>query len=202
MPKLNGTHIASRLAIRLDELLEDKEVAARDLRKLLTDEQAMAMDAAWREQQALRKMKRTRTKQEQAELGWKSKREIQIQTIKNAIAAAEDTMLETIERLQWKATVRQAQIFLGTYSKAREEGKTDGVARNFANNELTRAGLNRTDGSLMRNNNKRDKEVKDMEEQLRARIQSEMTPAQLEQIEIKEDYEKAMRKKKNISQTD
>jgi hypothetical protein len=38
MPKLDGTHIASRLCERLDELWQAKEVAPRDLRALLTDE--------------------------------------------------------------------------------------------------------------------------------------------------------------------
>jgi hypothetical protein len=64
MPKLDGTHIAERLKGRLEELQQGKEVAARDLRALLTTEQAVAMDAAWAEQQELRKQKRARTKEE------------------------------------------------------------------------------------------------------------------------------------------
>ncbi len=76
MPKLDGTHIADRLRTRLDELLRGEEVAARDMKSLLTDEQIAAMDAAWAEQQALRKKKRARSKEEVEALGWKTKRDI------------------------------------------------------------------------------------------------------------------------------
>jgi HEAT repeat protein len=47
MPKLDGTHIPERLKGRLEEVLQGKEVAARDLRALLSKEQAVAMDVAW-----------------------------------------------------------------------------------------------------------------------------------------------------------
>ena len=52
MPKLNGTHWPERLAERLADLKADKEVAARDIKALLTDEQIAEMEAAWAEQQA------------------------------------------------------------------------------------------------------------------------------------------------------
>lgn len=55
MPKLDLTHIADRLKARLAELKAGKEVAAREIRALLNDEQLAAMDAAWVEQQDLRK---------------------------------------------------------------------------------------------------------------------------------------------------
>jgi hypothetical protein len=57
MPKLNGTHLPSRLAERLADLQAGKEVAARDLKALLNDEQIAAMDAAWAEQQAFAQKK-------------------------------------------------------------------------------------------------------------------------------------------------
>jgi len=145
MPKLDGTHIASRLRKRLGDLVEGKEVAPRELRALLSNEQKTAMDAAWAEQQALRKLKRARTKEEEAKLGWKTKREIYIEAYESAIAAAGEVMLDTLEELQRKAQVRQARIFMNTYSQARAEGKTEYVAKNIANNELTRAGLRRVD---------------------------------------------------------
>ena len=44
MPKLNGVQIADRLRSRLEELRSGKEVAARDLKVLLTEEQIAAMD--------------------------------------------------------------------------------------------------------------------------------------------------------------
>ena len=143
MPKLNGTHIASRLRERLEELRADKDVAPRDLRSLLTNEQEAAMDVAWTEQQALRKKKRARTKEVEVALGWKTKREIHIEAYVKAIAEADDLMLETLEGLQRNAQVRQARIFMDTYSQARTEGKAEDVAKNLANSELTRAGLRR-----------------------------------------------------------
>ena len=79
MPKLDITHIAERLQERLTDLKAGKEIAAREIRALLNDEQLTAMDAAWTEQQALRKKKKARTKEEELALGWKTKREIHIE---------------------------------------------------------------------------------------------------------------------------
>ncbi len=195
MPKLDGTQIAHRLRERIKELRQGKEVAARDLRALLTEEQQAAMDAAWSEQQVLRKKKRARSKEEEIALGWKSKREIQIEAYERAITEADDAILETLEKLQHKASVRQARIYLDSYFKATQEGKTADVARNLANNDLTRAGLNRVDGRVVRNHSKRDREVWEMEQQILGRLRSEMTPEELEQLELAEEYEKAMREK-------
>ncbi len=63
MPKLNKIQIADRLSEKLDDLRNGKVIAARDLRALLTDEQIATIDEAWAEQQALRKLKRARTKE-------------------------------------------------------------------------------------------------------------------------------------------
>jgi len=163
MPKLDGTHIFERLSERLEELKQGKEVAPRDLRKLLTDAQRSGMDAAWAEQQALRKKKRARTKEEEVALGWKTKREIHIEAYVKAIAEADDAMLETLEGLQRNAQVRQVRIFMDTYSQARTEGKAEQVAKNLANNELTRKKLNRVDGQAVRFTSKRESDVREVE---------------------------------------
>ena len=52
MLKLDVTHIADRLRKRLAELEAGAEVAAKDVRALLTPEQSAAMEATWAEQQA------------------------------------------------------------------------------------------------------------------------------------------------------
>ena len=194
MPKLDGTHIADRLRRRLEELREGKEVAARDLRALLTDEQVGEMDAAWADQQLLRKQKRTRTKEEEIALGWKTKREIQIEVYEKAVAEADNGMLETLEELQRKAQVRQANIYLTSYFAAQDLGKTDDVARNLANNDLTRAGLKRVDGVESQFTNQREREMWEMEQEILGRKRSEMTPEELEQIELWEEHEKALAK--------
>ena len=195
MPKLDGMHIFERLQNRLEELRSDKEVAARDLRALLTEQQVIAMDAAWAEQQQLRKKKRARTKEEEIALGWKSKREIQIAAYERAVDEADSGMIDTIEQLQRKDTVRQARIYMDSYSKAMKEGKTNEIAKNLANNDLTRAGLRRVDRQNVWTQNKRDKEVWEMEQQILGRIRGEMTQEELEQIEILEEHEKTLRSK-------
>ena len=195
MPKLDGTQIAHRLRERLEELRQGKEVAARDLRALLTEERQAAMDAAWAEQQELRKQKRARTKEEEIELGWKTKREIQIEAYAKAVDEADAAMLATLEGLQEKAKVRQARIYMDSYFKATKDGKTPAVARNLANNDLTRAGLNRVDGQVVGYQSKHDREIWEMEQQILGRIRSEMTPEELEQIELGQEHEKALRER-------
>jgi hypothetical protein len=195
MPKLDGTHIAERLNERLEKLRSGEEVAKREIEALLTDEQVAAMNAAWEAQQALRKQKRARTKEEEIALGWKTKREIQIEAYERAVAQADTAMLETLEELQHKASVRQAKIYLDSYFKATKDGKTPDVARNLANNDLTRAGLKRVDGQVVGHQSKRDREVWEMEQQILGRIRSEMTPEELEQLELAEEHEKALREK-------
>lgn len=195
MPALDGTQIADRLKQRLEKLRNGEEVAARDIRVLLSDEQVAAMDATWAEQQELRKQKRARTKEEEAALGWKSKREIQIEAYERAIAEADNGMSETMEQLQRDAQVRQARIYLDSYSKAVKDGKSIDVARNLANNDLTRAGLRRLDGQVVGHQNKRDREVWEMEQQILQRARSEMTTEELEQVELAEEYEKAVAEK-------
>ena len=194
MPKLDGTQILSRLQGRLEELERGEEVAARDLRALLTSEQVIKLDAAWEEQKTLRKNKRARTKEEETELGWKSKREIQIDALKNAISEANDEILETLDGLQRKAEIRQARIFMSSYSEAIKQGKSKDVARNLANNNLTRAGLRRLDGQAVSHMNKRDAEIWEMEQEILQKARSEMTAEELEQIELAEEYDKAVLK--------
>jgi hypothetical protein len=180
---------------RLEKLRNGEEVAKREIEALLTDDQVAAMNAAWEAQQALRKQKRARTKEEEIALGWKTKREIQIEAYERAVAQADTAMLETLEELQHKASVRQAKIYSDSYFKATKEGKTPDVARNLANNDLTRAGLKRIDGQVVGHQSKRDREVWEMEQQILGRIRSEMTPEELEQLELVEEHEKALREK-------
>jgi hypothetical protein len=195
MPKLDGTHLPQRLTERLADLRAGKEVAARDLKALLNEKQIAAMNAAWEEQQTLRKKKRARTREEEITLGWKTKREIQIEAYERAIAEADASMLATLEGLKRKTEVRQARIYLDSYFKATKEGKKTDVARNLANNDLTRAGLKRIDGQVVGYQSKRDREVWEMEQQILGRIRSEMTPEELKQLELVEEHEKALRER-------
>lgn len=145
MPKLDATHIADRLRKRLAELEAGAEVAAKDIRALLTAEQTAAMEAAWTEQQQLRKNKRAKTQEEQRQLGWKTKREIQIAAFKQAIADSNTNILAELQKMQDQADIRQARIYFETYGKAIDEGRDKEQAKSMANNALTRAGLQRMD---------------------------------------------------------
>lgn len=191
MPKLNKIQITERLSERLEDLRNGKEVAARDLRALLTDEEIAVLDTAWAEQQALRKLKRARTKEEEQALGWRSKREIQIEVLEQVVNQADEQMLDTLEELQRRTEVRQVRIYLDSYSKARAAGKSEAEAQSLANNDLTRAGLPRVDGQVVRYTNRRDREVWEMEKQLKKQLKIEMSAEELEQIELLEEHERA-----------
>lgn len=197
MPKLDGTHLPQRLAERLADLRAGKEVAVRDLKALLNDEQIAEMEAAWEEQQLLRKQKRARTKEEEAALGWKTKRDIHIEAYERAVAAANDGLLEEFERLQLEATKRQMRIYFETMDEAIKDGKQKRVAENLANNALTQAGLRRMDGQKIGTEGltRRDKEIRAMEDAILKKAVSEMDDYEREQYELSQEHEKALREK-------
>lgn len=147
MPKLDATHIAERLRSRLADLEAGKEVAAKEIRALLSPDQIAVMDEAWAEQQKLRKVGRPRTEEEQRQLGWKTKREIYIDAYRQAIAASEANLVDDFVELQRKAEIIQARIYFDTYSQAVDEGRDKEQAKSIANNALTRARLRRMDFS-------------------------------------------------------
>ena len=155
MPKLDATHIAERLRSRLTDLEAGKEVAAKDIRALLTPEQIAAMDAAWTEQQELRKIATARTDEEKQALGWKTKRDIHIEAYKQAVADSNANILNELRKMQDQAEIRRAKIYFETLGKALDEDRTPEQARSMANNALTRAGLARMDFLENRIKNKR-----------------------------------------------
>ena len=74
---------------------------------------------------------------------------------------------------------------------ARDEGKEPYQADLAANNELKRAHLARVENQQVM---ARDKEVWAMEDAIRAEIRKNMTPEELEQLEMLEEHEKAVAK--------
>jgi len=174
MPKLDGTHIADRLRKRLDQLQNGEEVAARDMRALLTDEQLADIDAAWAEQQALRNQSRVTTPEAQVALGWKTKREIHIAALAVALKQAEDNEVKAWEQKQANAEIRQMRIYMDTLGAALDAGEDMQTAKNKANNALTRAGLRRMDGQHIQRLNRRDQEMWDMEQQLLKKMEDEL----------------------------
>jgi len=194
MPKLDGTQIADRLQGRLEEMRRGKEVAARDLRALLTAEQQAAMDAAWAEQQELRKKKRARTKEEEVALGWKSKRDIHIDALNAALKEALANELAAWEKRLLDAEVRQGRVFFDELSKQVEDGVDMQTAKTRANNAVTRAGLRRLDGQLIGTQGltPRDREIRAMEDAILQKAESEMDDYEREQLELLREHEKAV----------
>lgn len=194
MPKLDGTHIAERLQGRLEQLQRGEEVAARDLRALLTAEQIAAMDAAWAEQQELRKQKRARTKEEEAALGWKSKRDIHIAALESALRDAQDAELTAWEKRLHDAEVRQGRVFFDELSEQLDAGVDMQTAKTRANNALTRAGLRRLDGELIGTQGltKRDREIREMEDAILQKAVSELDVYEREQYELGREHERAV----------
>jgi hypothetical protein len=170
VPKLNNIHIADRLGKRIAELEAGEEVAAKDVRALLTDEQMARLDAAWQEQELLRKAKRAVTEEQKQALGWKSKREVRLNAFTQALAELDGNVLQSYKELQDQAHVRQTRIYLDMYFEARKNNVDKIPAAGRANNALTRAGLARIDGASINQISKRDKEVREMEGRLKKQL--------------------------------
>jgi hypothetical protein len=145
MPKLDGTHLVERLIKRIAELEAGNEVAAKDIRALLNDGQQKDLANAWGLQEKLRLKTRARTEEEKAALGWKTKREVRIEIYKQALKDAMRGELDAWKKKLRDAEIRQGRIYFDALNEAEKAGKDKQAAKNFANNELTRAGLRRMD---------------------------------------------------------
>jgi HD superfamily phosphohydrolase len=157
MPKLDGTHLVERLMKRIAELEAGEEVAAKDIRVLLNAEQQKALDQAWGMQEKLRLETKARTDVEKAALGWKSKRDVRIEIFKQALSDAKSGELAAWKKKMRDANIRQARIYFDALNAAEKAGKDKQAAENFANNELTRAGLRRMDDLMAAAAGKRDR---------------------------------------------
>ncbi len=186
-----------RLERRIHQLELGEEIAAKDVKALLSAEQQQQLVGALAAQVKLNKTKRARTNAEKQALGWKSIREVRLDVLRSALKAANDDLLSDYQRRLREKEVRQANIYLREYSDARKADKSVFAAQGAANNALTRAALRRVDGQAVRSLSKRDKEVFEMEEELKRRIRSEMTAEELEQLDMLEGvkrHEKTPRK--------
>lgn len=170
MPKLNNIQIAERLQKRIEQLERGEEIAAKDVKVLLTDEQMARLDEAWQEQELLRQGKRAVTEEQKRALGWKSKREVRLEAFTQALDEFDGDVLQTYKDLQNQAHVRQSRIYLDMYFDARKNSFDKFQAAGRANNALTRAGLARIDGASVNQMSKRDKEVFEMEERLKKQL--------------------------------
>lgn len=189
MPKVDDTHLSSRIIKRIEELERGVEVPAKDINAVLSKAQQVELDAAWREQQELRKSKRARTKEEQEQLGWKSKREVRLEVLRNALAEAKRGSVDAFKQKQQAALVRQARIYFDSLNASEAKGITGQQAKDIANNELTRAGLRRMDDQIVRHRNRRDREIEEMEAELQRRFEQNMTEEERAQLELQREIE-------------
>jgi hypothetical protein len=170
MPKLNNLQLAERIRQRIAQLEADEEIAAKDVRALLTDAQHEQLEAAWQHQQQLRKGKRATTEAQHKALGWKSKRELRVEAFKQALAELDKDELQTVKELQLKSEARRSRIYLDTYFAERDKAASKQQAEDRANNALTRAALARLDRTAVDRVSPRDKEVREMEQRLRKQL--------------------------------
>lgn len=179
-----------RIQKRIHQLELGEEVAAKDIKALLSTEQQQQLVDALAAQAELKKIQRARTDAEKQALGWKSIREVRLDVLRAALTAANDGLLEDYERRLKEKEVRQANIYLREYFAARANGKEQYAAQGAANNALTRAALPRIDEQGVNSMSKRDREVFALEAQLKERIRSQMTAEELEQLDMLEGMER------------
>ena len=190
MPKLNTDQLIDRLQRRIAELEAGEEVAIKHIRSLLTEAQQQALDDALAAQVELKKAKRARTEEEKKAFGWKTIREVRLDVLRNALAEANADLLADFKRRQKAAIVRQTRIYFDSIKQAMNDGKDSESAKIWANNELTRAGLQRMDSLKIALENARDRQIARREEALLARFRSEMTADKREQQKSVEELER------------
>lgn len=204
MPELDDTHTSQRLQRRIAELEAGDELAKRDIYAVLDEQQQQELESELAAQQTLKIQSRARTDEQKKAAGWKTIREVRIEVLKRALAQAATTDLDAWKKKLHDAEVRRARIYMEAFDEARSAGKTSHTAHTWANNALTRAGLSRMDERVVGDRNTRDKAVRELEEKILQRARSEMTPDELEQLELLEEHQKAVaaRRQGRKDQTD
>ena len=168
MPKITKAQRYEKLREQLADLKAGKEVARRKMEVALTATQLKAIDSRWNKQLKLREKVKARTKAQQQAAGYKTIREVQIEVYAEALDA-QDPLTILQKELSDKETKR-AKIYMKSYTTARKEGKEKYQSESIANNDLTRAHLRRYDGVDNTYKNKRDKEVFELEAQLKKQL--------------------------------
>ena len=124
--------------------------------------------------------------------GWKTIREVRIDSYKQALSTAKDNILEELEKEQYKQQVRADRIFLDAYFGAKD-GQDKFSQGNIA---LMRSGIRKLNarGHYV-DINTRDKESWQLEAELKERFEMEMSEEEREQLELVREYEMEMDKR-------
>jgi hypothetical protein len=190
MPKLNITHKLERLQKRLEQLESGEEIASKDIKALLEPHHIAQLEQAQLTQDELRKThKRPKTEEDKQAIGWKTKLELRIEVYKQAIADADDGMLDGIRKLQKNRELKAAKIFMKAFSEAGAQGKDGTIAGNIA---LAQNGFRQSAPIVT----KRDKELFAMEETIRKHFEAKLTDEEKEQLEILREHEKSVNQNK------
>ena len=193
MPKLNTIHLPSRLQEHIEKMERGEEVEAKKDKTLLNKAQQQALkDALLKQQQLKKKHKRPKTQEDKDKIGWKEIREVRLEIYKKALADISDNLVDVYEKELADTEVKAARVFLDAYFNAKE-GTNKWSAGNIA---LRRNGFNRIDGQSYSYSNKRDREVKEMEDSLRERMEDDLSAEEKEQLELSREYDKAVAKRR------
>jgi hypothetical protein len=186
MPKINNVHRLDRLKERLAQIEREEEVDIRDINNLLSDEQEQRLKDLWKDEQAKRKNKSYKKDE------WKTKRDFRITVLKDVINQIDDNLLNELEELQQQREVKAARVFMDAYCEAKENNQN---AMSKANIALQRAGFRPIDRRV-NSMSRRDREVRQVEEELKKRILDGMTKEEREQLELLKETEEAEKKSK------
>jgi hypothetical protein len=170
MPKLQAEHLIERLNKRIEQLKNRDLLAAKDINNLLNKTQRQILNDNWSKQLELRKIHKTpKTEKEKKRINWKTIREVRLEVLEQALAEAQDGLLESFEKRLKKKEIKRAKIYLDTYFENTKNGVDKATASLRSNNELKRHGLRRLDGMRIVNNklDKRNKEIMEMEEKIK-----------------------------------
>lgn len=193
MPKLNVIHLPSRLQEHIEKMERGEEVEAKKDKTLLNNTQQQALkDALSKQQQLKKKHKRPKTQEDKDKIGWKEIREVRLEIYKRALADISDNLVDIYEKELADTEVRAARVFLDAYFNAKE-GTSKWSAGNIA---LRRNGFNRIDGQSYSYSNKRDREVNEMEDSLREKMEADLNAEEKEQLELSREYDKAVAKRR------
>jgi len=176
MPKLEADHLIDRLNRRIEQLKNGELLVAKDINNLLNKAQRKCLKDNWSKQLELRKIHKTpKTEKEKKLINWKTIRKIRVEVLEQALAEAQDGLLESFEKRLVKKEAKRIRIFMDTVNKNIKEGVDKATAYSRANNELTKHGLRRLDNMITGKNrlNKRDREISEMEEKIRNSDQNE-----------------------------
>ena len=168
MPKLTDAQRYEKLREQLADLKAGKEVVRRKMEVVLSPAQLKAIDDQWAEQQKLRAKVKARTKEQQQAAGYKTIREVHIEVYEEAVNA--QNPLTILQKELHSKETKRAKIYLDTYFDATKKGIPRNQADSMANNDLTRAHLQRYDGANNSFRNKRDKEVFETEQALKKQL--------------------------------